>query len=218
MNIRELILNPDNFFKDLSSKESSLITPFLIVLALSVLNSIYTYYGISTILNLFPSDMQSNISIIIMTIYVLFSFIGGFIMWLFVAGMMYLLSMVFRGEGSFKRTLEFIGYGFLPNPIGSLISILVGHYFLSSVQVPTLTMEQLQNPTVAEKAISSIIPKTMVYTNLLINIAVILWNLGLWTYGIKYARDLELKKAFIVALIPVVLFLIYQVYGVIKML
>jgi len=217
MNIRELILNPDNFFKNLSNKESSLIMPLLIVLTLSVLNSIYTYYETSIMFNLFPPDIQSKMSIL-MIFSVASSVIGGFIIWLFIAGIIHLISMAFKGERSFKRTLEFIGYGFLPNPIGSLISILVGHYFLSSVQVPTLTMEQLQNPTVAEKAISSIIPKTMVYTNLLINIAVILWNLGLWTYGIKYARDLELKKAFIVALIPVVLFLIYQVYGVIKML
>ncbi|MBW9222667.1 YIP1 family protein [Methanothermococcus sp. SCGC AD-155-C09] len=217
MNIRELILNPDNFFKDLSSKESSLTTPFLIVLALSVLNSIYTYYETSIIFNLFPPDMQSKMSII-MIFSIVSSFIGGFISWLLIAGVMHLISMAFKGEGPFKRTLGFIGYGFLPNLIGSLITILVGYYFLSNAQVPTLTMEQLQNPTVAEEVISSIIPKTMVYTNLLINIAVILWNLGLWTYGIKYARDLELKKAFIVALIPVVLFLIYQIYGVIKML
>ena len=122
--------------------------------------------------------MQSKMSIL-MVISIVSSLMGGFVKWLFIAGVMHLISMAFMREGPFKRTLEFIGYGFLTNLIGLLITIPIGYYFLSNAQVPTLTMKQLQNPTIIEQIISYIIPKTMAYTNFLINIAVILWNLGL---------------------------------------
>lgn len=217
MNLKELILNPNDFFKNLANKEVSLKTPFLIVLTFSVFMSIYTYYTTSIMFKIFPPDMQGMMSMM-MIITAVSSLVGGVIAWLLIAGVMHLISMAFKGEGSFKRTFEFTGYGFLPNLIALFITIPIGYYFLSNVHIPTLTMAQLQNPAVVKQVMSSIIPKTMVYTNLLIGIAVSLWNLGLWTYGIKYARNLELKKAFIVALIPTVLFGAYQLYSVAKML
>jgi len=131
---------------------------------------------------------------------------------------MHIISIAFKGEGSFKRTFEFTGYGFLPNLIALFITIPIGYYFLSNAHIPTLTMAQLQNPVIVKQVMSSIIPKPMLYVNLLVGMAVSLWNLGLWTYGIKYARNLELKKAFIVALIPIILFGAYQLYSVAKFL
>ena len=217
MNIKELILNPNGFFKDLSYKEISLKTPFLIVLVFSVLMSAYSYYTTSIMFKIFPADMQGMMSMM-MIITAVSSFVGGFISWLLIAAVMHLISIAFKGEGSFKRTFEFTGYGFLPNLIALFITIPIGYYFLSNAHIPTLTMAQLQNPVIVKQVMSSIIPRPMLYVNLLVGMAVSLWNLGLWTYGIKYARNLELKKAFIVALIPIILFGAYQLYSVAKFL
>ena len=217
MNIKELILNPNGFFKDLSYKEISLKTPFLIVLVFSVLMSAYSYYTTSIMFKIFPADMQGMMSMMII-ITAVSSLVGGFIAWLLIAAVMHLISIAFKGEGSFKRTFEFTGYGFLPNLIALFITIPIGYYFLSNAHIPTLTMAQLQNPVIVKQVMSSIIPRPMLYVNLLVGMAVSLWNLGLWTYGIKYARNLELKKAFIVALIPTVLFGAYQLYSVAKFL
>ncbi|ADG13975.1 Protein of unknown function DUF2143 [Methanocaldococcus infernus ME] len=216
MNIKELILNPNNFFKNLANREVSLKTPFLIVLTFSVFMSIYTYYTTSTMFKIFPSDMQGIMSMM-MIISATSALVGGFVSWIIIAGIMHIISMVFKGEGSFKRTLAFVGYGFLPNIIGLLISIPITYYFLSNAHIPTLTMEQLQNPEVLKQVIKSMFPKSMLYTNLLIGLAVTLWNLYIWTYAIKYARNLELRKAFIVALIPTLLFGLYQLYKIIKL-
>ncbi|WP_456420116.1 Yip1 family protein [Methanocaldococcus infernus] len=216
MNIKELILNPNNFFKNLANREVSLKTPFLIVLTFSVFMSIYTYYTTSTMFKIFPSDMQGIMSMM-MIISATSALVGGFVSWIIIAGIMHIISMIFKGEGSFKRTLAFVGYGFLPNIIGLLISIPITYYFLSNAHIPTLTMEQLQNPEVLKQVIKSMFPKSMLYTNLLIGLAVTLWNLYIWTYAIKYARNLELRKAFIVALIPTLLFGLYQLYKIIKL-
>ncbi|ABR56109.1 YIP1 family protein [Methanococcus aeolicus] len=217
MNLKELILNPNDFFKYLLNKEVSLKTPFLIVLIFSVLMSAYSYYTTSIMFKIFPSDMQGMMSMMII-ITAVSSLVGGFISWLLIAAVMHIISMAFKGVGSFKRTFEFTGYGFIANLIALCITIPIGYYFLSSAHITTLTVAQLQNPAVVKQVMSSILPKTMIYTNLLVGIAVSLWNLSLWTYGIKYARNLELKKAFIVALIPTVLFGAYQLYSVAKFL
>ena len=211
MDIKDLILNPDKFFRELSTREPSLLPPFLIVLTLSVLSAIHAYYKFSVIANIFPPDMQELLSMFLVFT-LLTSFLGGFIEWVLVAGIMHLISALFKGEGPFKRTLEFIGYGFFPNIIGVLLTIFISYYFLSGVELPTLTMEQLKNPEVAREILNSILPKTMKYTMALIEIAVLLWNLVLWTYGIKYARNLDLNRAFIVALIPTVLYLIHKLW------
>ena len=217
MNLKELILNPKDFFKNLKEKEPSLKEPFLIVLIFAIMLTIHTYFTTSKIFQIYPVDFQKMMSFMLI-ITAISTFIGAFVSWLIIAGVMHLISMAFKGEGSFKRTFKFTGYGFVPNIIALLVTVPISYYFLSNVDVPTLTMSQLQNPEIIKQVVSSIIPKNLIYMNLLIGIAVSLWNLGLWTYAIKYARNLELKKAFIVALIPTVLFGAYQLYSVLKLL
>ncbi|GBF35996.1 Yip1 family protein [Methanofervidicoccus abyssi] len=199
MNIKELILNPDRFFRDLSNKEPSLTTPFIIIFILSVLDAIYTcvyfYYFFLTSAGF---DLCSSDILVILTVSLIFIILVAFLSisigWLLAAGIMYLISKLFKGKGSFKRTMEFTGYGYFPTIIGVLISILVSYYFFSNNQVLT--------PEVADKIYTFITP---------IGIVTTLWTLGLWTYGIKYAMNLDLKKAFVVALLLVVLlFIIYM--------
>ena len=64
----------------------------------------------------------------------------------------------------------------------------------------------------------SIIPKDLVYSNLIINVAVTIWSLTIWTFAIKHAREIELRKAFICALIPTLLFGVYQIWNLLKIL
>ncbi|WP_456374636.1 YIP1 family protein [Methanocaldococcus sp.] len=217
MDIKELILNPNNFFKNLVNREISLKEPFIIVLIFSILLSIYSYYTSSVMFKIFPPDMQSMLSFMTI-ISAISAFIGGFVAWLLIAIVMHIISMAFGGKGSFKRTFEFTGYGFLPNLIALCITIPIGYYFLSNVHIPALSMEQLKNPIIVKMVMKQIFPKTLIYTNTLIGFAVTIWNLYIWTYAIKYARNLELKKAFITALIPTVIFGLYQLYSVLKFL
>lgn len=76
----------------------------------------------------------------------------------------------------------------------------------------------MQNPDVMKTVMLALISKDLVYSNLIINFAVTVWSLVIWSFAIKHAREIELKKAFITALIPAVLFGIYQVWLIIKLL
>ncbi|XRO76344.1 YIP1 family protein [Methanocaldococcus sp. 10A] len=217
MDIKELILNPNNFFKNLTNRKVSLKEPFIIVLIFSILIAISAYISTSILYKIFPPQYQ-QIMAFTKIIGLISTFIGGFIAWLIIAGIMHLISIAFKGEGSFKKTLSFVGYGFIPNIIGALITIPIAYYYLSQIHIQPLTITQLQNPIVVKMIMKQIIPKTLIYTNALIGFAVTIWNLYIWTYAIKYARNLELKKAFITALIPTVIFGLYQLYSLIKFL
>lgn len=111
MNLKELILNPNDFFKNLANKEVSLKTPFLIVLTFSVFMSIYTYYTTSIMFKIFPPDMQGMMSMM-MIITAVSSLVGGVIAWLLIAGVMHLISMALRGKVLLKEHLNLLAMGF----------------------------------------------------------------------------------------------------------
>jgi len=123
----------------------------------------------------------------------------------------------FDGKGSFRRTFEFVGYGFLPSLVGSAITTPLSLNYILNVQVPKISLAQLQqNPKIVKTIMLSLLPKSLLYSNIIINLAVTAWSLTIWTFAIKHARDIELRKAFITALIPTVLFCIYQLWNLLK--
>ncbi len=69
-----------------------------------------------------------------------------------------------------------------------------------------------------KSVVLSIIPRDLVYSNLIINLAITVWSLTIWTFAIKHAREIELRKAFITALILTALFGIYQLWSILKLL
>lgn len=75
-----------------------------------------------------------------------------------------------------------------------------------------------QNPKIVKTIMLSIVPKDLIYPNIIINLAVTAWSLTIWTFAIKHARDIELRKAFITALIPTLLFGAYQLWSILKLL
>lgn len=158
MNLIEALTNPDTFFKN-SLKKKSLKEPFLIVLIFSILIAISAYISTSIIYKIFPPQYQQVLAFT-KIIALISTFIGGIVAWLIIAGFMHLISMIFKGEGSFKKTLSFTGYGFLPN--------------------------------------------------------ILSFNNN--TYCLLYARNLTTRNAFITALIPTVIFGLYQLYSVLKLL
>ncbi|WP_318249234.1 YIP1 family protein [Geoglobus acetivorans] len=121
-------------------------------------------------------------------------------------------------KGSFRRTFEFAGYGFLPSLVGSAITVPMSLHYISQAEIPKISFAQLQqNPDVMKEVMLSLIPKDFVHSNLIINIAVTIWSLTIWSFAIKHAREIELRKAFICALIPTLIFGAYQIWSILKM-
>ncbi|AIG98407.1 hypothetical protein AFULGI_00016480 [Archaeoglobus fulgidus DSM 8774] len=214
-----LITNPDTFFEELKQKDTRIRIPMLsIIVPLAVFVSMYQYFLTTKFSQAFPAEIAKFFTVGAY-IGMAGSFIGIFAVWLILAVIMHGLSAFFGGEGSFRRTFEFAGYGFLPSLIGSAITVPMSVYYISNVEIPRISISQLQqNPDVMKAIMLSLLPKDLVYSNLIINLAITAWSLTVWSFAVKHAREVELKKAFISALIPTVLFGIYQIWSILNLL
>jgi len=217
--IMKLISNPDELFAEMREYDTKLSKPALIVLLLATLVALNQYTIITKLSEVMP-DRLSVFFKIGGYIGMISSFVGVFAVWVIIAVIMHGLSaFFFEGEGDFRRTFEFVGYGFFPSLVGSLITVPMSLYYIAIARIPEISLVQLQqNPDVVRAIIVSIIPKDLIYSNLIVNIAVIMWSLTIWSFALRYAREIELKEAFVCALIPTVLFTVYQLWSILKLL
>jgi len=212
----KLITDPDKFFEELKRKEIKIRKPMVIVIVLGLVMSVYQYFLINKLSQAFPSEI-ARYFIVSTYIGIIGSFIGVFATWLIIAVIMHGLSSFFNGKGSFRRTFEFTGYGFLPSLIGSAIIVSMSLYYMFQAEIPKISIEQIQqNPDIMNEIMLSLIPKDLVYSSLVINLAVTVWSLVIWSFAIKHAREIEFKKAFICALIPTVILGIYQLWSILE--
>jgi hypothetical protein len=139
-----------------------------------------------------------------------------FIFWLIVAGIFYLVSSLFKGLGSFNRVLEVVGYGYLPQIAGSLITLVTAIVYIPKIAVPTLTTAALQDPAMIEQVTKAFLhdPAMMELTQIttLVSIVFLLWSAHIWIFGIMHARGLSPRDAAICVGVPIVLYVLYMTY------
>jgi len=206
----KLITNPNAFFEELKQKKVRIRKLMVVVLALAILISVYQYILISKLSQAFPAEI-AQFFLVGAYIGIIGSFIGMFAVWLILAVIMHGISAFFDGKGSFRRTFEFVGYGFLPSLVGSAVTVPLSLNYILNAEIPKFSLAQLQqNPKIVKTIMLSQLPKSLLYSNIIINLAVTAWSLTIWTFAVKHARDIELKKAFVSALIPTLLFGAYQ--------
>ncbi|MBE8539588.1 YIP1 family protein [Geoglobus acetivorans] len=99
-----------------------------------------------------------------------------------------------------------------------MITVPVSAYYLMNAEIPEIDLAQLQNPDAVGDIILSFIPRDVVYSNLIINLAVTIWGLVIWTFAVRHAREIELRKAFICASIPAVALGMYQMWDILRLL
>ncbi|HDN65876.1 MAG TPA: YIP1 family protein [Methanosarcinales archaeon] len=196
-----VLTNPDRFFAELSAKDTKLLTPFAIVLVTAIIAAISAAMAASAITSTLPEEAAAFAGI-----GAAIGAIGGlivqFIMWFLYAGVFYVISMFFSGEGSFKRCLEFIGYGFIPLILGAIIGLVVLVTVLPtiefSVENPELFQQTLlNNPTMQASAV--------------IGTFLTLWSANIWIFAVKHARNISTKNALITVGVPVGLYLLYSI-------
>ena len=148
----DVLTNPDRFFAKLSARDVNMTIPLLIVL------------------------IAANSTAIVPGIVAIIGLLTLFTLWLLCTGVFYVISIFFGGEGSFKRCLEFVGYGFIP------IFVLL---WIRPVILLTLP------PTIDFSSVYSII-----------GILLLRWSANIWISGIKHARNLSARNALITVGVP----------------
>jgi len=214
MNMK-LITNPDEFFAELKTKDISIIVPILIIIGIAILAGINQYVLINKIWQIVPENL-AQLFTIGAYIGVIGAFIGTFATWFIITAIMYGLSALLGGKGSFYRTFTFIGYGFLPSLVGSLIATPISTYYIINANISEINLTYLkQNP---EVIITFLLPEEVIYSLLIINIAMIAWSLVIWSFALKHARDLSVNRALICVLVPTVPFGLYQIWRILALL
>jgi hypothetical protein len=161
------------------------------------------------------SAMQGMGSFIVI-IAVIAAFVMTFLVWIVWAGVFYLFSKVFKGTGSFNRCLEVVGYGYVPQIIGALVTVIAALEYLPRVAVPHLTSAVLENPQMIQDATTALMhdPAMLEFTQIsaVISIVFLLWSANIWIFGIKQARNIPMRDAAICVGLPVILLILFQVY------
>jgi hypothetical protein len=215
--IANLILNPNGFFENLKQGDVSLKKPFLIIIVLSAIGSINQYLILDKLSQAFPAEL-SGFLMIGAYIGIFSSFITILVVWLVITAIMYAISSILGGQGSFKRTFEFTGYGFLPSILASIITTPVTAYYIFNARVPELSMADVQNRELMKNLMKSLMPTDVIYFNLIVGFAFAIWNLTIWTFAIKNARELTTKSAIITVLIPSCAYIVYIAYATLSLL
>ena len=211
----DVVIRPDAFFSALVTEKESLKIPSLIILAGGIVAAVYGY-----LLGGLTAKMMAGVMPGMDTIIILSATAGAlimtFIFWLIVAGVFYLFSSVFKGEGSFNRVLEVVGYGYLPQIAGSLITVVAAILYIPRITVPALTQAALEDPTMIAQVTKAFMhdPAMMELTQItsLITLVFLLWSANIWIFGVKHARRLSPQNAAICVGVPIVMYVLYTIY------
>jgi len=202
----QALVNPGAFFKKMDLAEESMKVPVLIVLALGIIGAVSAYPISALAMQMLPAEAQ-GFGTLILAIGLVLSIVGAFIMWLLIAGIFYLLSMAFKGTGTFNRTLSYVGYGFLPQIVGGIISAALIYSFASTVRIPPVT-----DPAMIEDAIMTMMQDPMLQISGIVGILFMLWSANIWVFAMASARSLSIRNALITVGVPVALYVIYALF------
>jgi hypothetical protein len=202
-----VLTNPDRFFAELSAKDAKLMTPFVIVLVAAIIAAISAMMMVDVMASSLPEEAAAFAGIGA-AVGAIAGLIMQFIMWLLYTGVFYVISMFFSGEGSFKRCLEFIGYGFIP----SIIAAIIGLGVMMTV-LPTIELS-IENPELFSQTLMS---NPLMQASAILGIFLTLWSANIWIFAIKHARNLSTQNALITVGVPVGLYMLYGISMMYKM-
>jgi len=201
----DILTNPDRFFAELSQRDVNLRTPFIIVLVSAIIGAIYAMMMFRVMMSSLPEELAVVFSALT-TFSTISNLVTPFISWVLYAATFYAVSMLFKGEGSFNRVFEFVGYGFIPMILASVVGLATITIMTPASGFPLDNPELLQQTMMQH--LSSSGPAMMVST--IIQILLVLWSVVILIFGVKHARNLGTGHAIITVLaVPAALFLLW---------
>jgi len=196
-----LLTNPRGFFSELKG-ESGLLVPAIIVLVIAILGGASAYFITTVTVTAMPPEV-SQYGAIAGILAVLAGLIGAFIWWVVLAGVFHAIARLQDGNAGFRQTAAVTGYGFMPQVIGSIISVIFIYLFVSNTKIPTI-----YDLTNYEAEIAGIMDSPYLLVAKIVGVIFLLWSANIWIFGIESVHGFGRKKAIITVLIPVIIFII----------
>ena len=212
----DILVRPRAFFQNAIVEKENLIIPGLIVLALGIVSAVYAYL-IGGLTGKMMAGLMPGMESIIAISTIFGALFGIFIFWVIWTGIFFLISSLFKGKGTFKRSMEFIGYGYLPQIFGALLTVIVAFQYIPKVIVPGITTAAGQDPQLIQEAVKALMHdpsmREMTQITSIISIVFLLWSANIWISGIRHARQLSERDAALCVGIPVVVYILYIIYA-----
>ncbi len=202
--IARVLVRPARFYAEKKGEEESLKVPALIVLALGIVSAAAAYLVAGLTLQLLPGDLQS-VAAVAGAAGAVVALIITFLTWAVIAAVFFGISAFFGGQGSFGRTLEFVGYGFIPQIIGGIVSLVLVFLFVSSVQVAPVT-----DPMEVQRAVEQLMQSPLLQLSSLVGILFLVWSANIWIFAVQHARGLTTRNAAITVILPVAIYLAFS--------
>jgi hypothetical protein len=213
--LSDLLIRPERFFAARAAEAPDFRIPAIIVLCGAAISAAAAFMMSDLYAQMFAGAAIGGMGTFLGAISAVSAFVGFIIIWwLVMAGVFFLISMVFDGKGAFQRTLVNVGYGLLPLVIGSVFTLALTLYYMPRVVVPSV--RNLQDPSAIQQAILGLMhdPAMREFTQIsgIITIIFLIWAANIWIFGVRQARELTLRNAAITVLIPVVISIAYTVF------
>lgn len=211
----DTLIRPGAFFQDAIAEKESLKIPGLIVLLLGIVSAVNANL-IGGLTGKMMAGLIPGMESIIAISTILGALFGIFVFWGIWTGVFYLISSLFKGKGTFKRSLEFTGYGYLPQIFGAIFTVIVAIQYIPRVIVPEITTAASQDPQLIQEAVKTLMhdPAMMEMTQIIsiISIVFLLWSANIWIFGMRNARQLSERDSALCVGIPVVVYILYMIY------
>ena len=211
----DTLIRPGSFFQDVIAEKESLKIPGLIVLLLGIVTAVNANL-IGGLTGKMMAGLIPGMESIIAISTIFGALFGIFVFWGIWTCVFYLISSLFKGKGTFKRSLEFIGYGYLPQIFGAILSVIIAIQYIPRVIVPEITTAAGQDPQLIQEAVKTLMhdPAMMEMTQIIsiISIVFLLWSANIWIFGIRNARQLSERDSALCVGIPVVIYILYMIY------
>ncbi len=188
MGYLNIILDPDSFLAEWKNK--SFLVPFAIVFVVALLASFTAYITAPAHSEMLKKTLVENglsqdqaEAIAEMNFYstVVMAAVMTFIVWLVLTAILYGISALFDGKGNFKTLLKLTAFSYIPSIIVFPVNAYIAREEATKMMIYGLKWMATLNSTVVASVTLSIV--------------VTIWQAVYWTFAVKNARELELKKA-----------------------
>ena len=176
------LFEPDKFFEE--HEDVNFFVSLVIVIVVGIVGSIMVYLSLPFIKeNVIRVLVQHNIPMNrvekyfeFMKLYLIVSpFIGSFIAWILLSGLIQIFSALMGGEGEFSKTMKFVAFGFLPSIVFAPVSYAI----------ITMTHD-----------ITSLPVK-------IVGLASTVWQFYILTFAVKHARKLPTMKSAVCVILAI---------------
>ncbi len=182
----DFLINPDKFLE--RQRDGGLLIPLAVVALAAILSSISAYLTLPYLLQFIKSQLaHSGLSkqqldvILNMTYYgtVISPFIVTFVGWLFISLILYAISSLLGGQGNFSTLAKLVSFSYIPpialSPVTMYLSVESSKHLLYGIS------------------------KAYMLPSVTVQFAIAAWQAIYWTFAVKNARNLELKKSALTA-------------------